>query len=499
MMETISECGNFLVQELSDVKPSTVLTFGTAHLVWVRLWQVPLGLWTESFFTAMGNRLGSFVESDEDTKLRLRADYARILIRMHHPLLHCFTMAVDVNGVSSIILVEKDDVPYDYGMVHGMPSTPWKIYNSEEDNVTEDDEDYNDAKETEAARHVDVVTSPNDKDYESPVDVEPDEEDEVYRNERMEGLKVILAKSLSKQEEEALAIDDDGGWTSTPEVVVLPRMASAPGLPEADSLISNSNVSKEAINTEEIQKEQLQVLLDSGYTLQELEGWRNKTNAAEITLKGNHILNEVFQNSDSNNNKRYSVTGYSFNSQDLFPNYYLPYQSTKWDPFRVQVQVQGLKPCLPHGLNQKQFIMPTLASQEKNDVDVFVHTSPNQIVRQQFPFVRESGPTQTPQKSALPLTCVEADAPETPAVVITPNTNSSKRSSQRGRPRGSKNKPQSLPAGFLEPVAGEDGVSTRAQRAWLIGKQLGLKPRGSEALMLRGLEAQIRENHPHLK
>lgn len=88
--------------------------------------------------------------------------------------------------------------------------------------------------------------------------------------------------------------------------------------------------------------------------------------------------------------------------------------------------------------------------------------------------------------------------PGTPIVKPSPNTESSKKSSQRGRPKGSKNKPVPLPIDYLEPLQGEDGVTTRAQRTWLLGKQLGLKPRGSEALMLRGLEAQIRQNHPHL-
>lgn len=85
-----------------------------------------------------------------------------------------------------------------------------------------------------------------------------------------------------------------------------------------------------------------------------------------------------------------------------------------------------------------------------------------------------------------------------PEVVISPQTYFSTKSSQRGQPKGSKNKPKPLPFDFLEPVQGGDGVTTCAQRTWLVGKQLGLKPRGLEALMIKGLEAQIRINHPHL-
>lgn len=126
---TISECGDFLKQKLTDVRPCTVLTFDVAHLVWVHLWQVLMGLWTESFFIVVCNRLGIYAASDNATLLRHRADYARILIRMHHPLLQCFTMVVDVGGTSCIILIEKDVASYDYGSVDGMSSTPVKVYN----------------------------------------------------------------------------------------------------------------------------------------------------------------------------------------------------------------------------------------------------------------------------------------------------------------------------------------------------------------------------------
>lgn len=135
MQVTVSECGDFLGQKLTDVRPSTMLSFGVAHLVWIRLWQVPLGLWIESFFTSVGNRMWSYVLSDNKTLSRHRADYARILVRMRHPLLHCFTMLVDVGETSCIVLIEEDVVSYDYSSADGMPSTPVKIYNSEDEDT----------------------------------------------------------------------------------------------------------------------------------------------------------------------------------------------------------------------------------------------------------------------------------------------------------------------------------------------------------------------------
>lgn len=59
MESTISECAFFLEQLLTDVKPCSMFTFGTSHFVWIRLWQIPMGLWNEVFFAAIGNKLGS--------------------------------------------------------------------------------------------------------------------------------------------------------------------------------------------------------------------------------------------------------------------------------------------------------------------------------------------------------------------------------------------------------------------------------------------------------
>lgn len=237
--------------------------------------------------------------------------------------------------------------------------------------------------------------------------------------------------------------------------------------------------------------------------------WRNNLKTEDISLNGNKILDKLIQNQG----KGFAVTGYTFNSQDLNQKIVIgsPIFSSQRDP-RMVTQNKGAEACLAYKLNQEnQFLDVATApansptSEARGIIDIFVRTTPHQIVRQR------ANPQATARLATSPELhsprCslntpspdpVFGDAPETPAVKSTPNTNSSKKSSQRGRPKGSKNKPKPLPADFLEPLQGEDGVSTRAQRTWLLGKQLGLKPRGSEALMLRGLEAQIRQNHPHL-
>lgn len=233
MLETISECADFLAKELSEVRPCTALTFGNAHFVRVRLWQGPIGLWTESFFIAVGNRSGSFVESDIAIKSHHRADYTRILIRMHHPLLQCFTMTVDVNGTSCIIMVEKDDVSFDYSTVYDMPSTPWEVYNSEDDGASEEEDESDDETKNLLAKIDDVRPSRNDNDYEFVVDVDSNKEDKVYRDDRMEGLHVLKLESPSKMEAVASEAKDDGGLEASPEAAVVQVMSPTTNLTRA--------------------------------------------------------------------------------------------------------------------------------------------------------------------------------------------------------------------------------------------------------------------------
>lgn len=91
---------------------------------------------------------------------------------------------------------------------------------------------------------------------------------------------------------------------------------------------------------------------------------------------------------------------------------------------------------------------PTSTSREKNNI--FIHTSPTQIVRQHASYalvpspVRINSPPEMFQQPSLPPTYVGPVAPASSFVVNFQNINSSTKSSQRGRPKGSKNKPKSL-------------------------------------------------------
>ncbi|XP_057430362.1 uncharacterized protein LOC130723370 [Lotus japonicus] len=456
-----------------------------------------MGLWTESFFNSVGNKLGSYVMSDTTTLSRYRADYARILVKLHHPLLHCFTMSVDVGGTSSIILVEKDATSYDHGSVMAMPSTPVKIYNSEDDNVSDEEDEEGDDRNNDFSQ---IQPEPHEKDYESAVEIDSDEEDEVFRNAKLDGLR----SGVYVQPAEMEGRSEVAGHEGSPAAKVSPLALSVNDSLGAAVSNLNSNGDGAAMNSGAEVREQLQDLIEAGYTLQELEVWRNNIKADGILEGKKQILDNKFQN-PVNYERKFEVTGYSFNFKDLFlNNNFLPNISFYWDPQNLK-QLQGARTCLPslpsnqnHLFGFATSLTTSTAPEAKRETqDVFVRTSPNQIVRQTLACIQENH--ETPKKfSSVPSRDADS-ALASPVVKKSPNTDSSKKSSQRGRPKGSKNKPEPLPDDFLEPVQGEDGVTTRAQRTWLLGKQLGLKPRGSEALMLRGLEAQIRQNHPHLK
>lgn len=163
------------------------------------------------------------------------------------------------------------------------------------------------------------------KDYESAVEVESDEEDEVYRDNKMEGLQILVVEASKKMADEASIEMADGGLEELPEVEALSVESLVREPVGVEIRNSNSNVLEEAINSREEQKEQLQDLIDSGYTLEEIEGWRKNLKVEGILVKGNHNLNKEIQNSVINYDRRFAVIRYSFNSQDLFLNYYWPY------------------------------------------------------------------------------------------------------------------------------------------------------------------------------
>lgn len=92
MAETIEECSIFLEEKLHDLKPCTESVFAVSHCIWIKVWQIPMGIWREQFFTAVGNKLGTYVCVDAATSVRERVDFARKLVEMTHPILHPFVI-----------------------------------------------------------------------------------------------------------------------------------------------------------------------------------------------------------------------------------------------------------------------------------------------------------------------------------------------------------------------------------------------------------------------
>lgn len=51
---TIAECRDFLEQKLHGVRPCLWSTFGRTQCIWVKVWQVPLGVWGGGVFCGCG-------------------------------------------------------------------------------------------------------------------------------------------------------------------------------------------------------------------------------------------------------------------------------------------------------------------------------------------------------------------------------------------------------------------------------------------------------------
>lgn len=141
METTITDCREFLEHKLSGIRPCDIFTNGASQLIWVVLWQVPLGAWNLELFRSVGNRLGRFIRADEATLNRERVDMARILVEVNHPLWHPCALEMEVDGQRRIILAEKELLQFDYGCVSCRPSTPVKEYSTPtHDSDQEEDE-----------------------------------------------------------------------------------------------------------------------------------------------------------------------------------------------------------------------------------------------------------------------------------------------------------------------------------------------------------------------
>lgn len=115
----------------------------------------------------------------------------------------------------------------------------------------------------------------------------------------------------------------------------------------------------ETMNVREERKEHLQVLTNSGYTVEEIKEWRNNLKDEDILLNGKQIIDKKFQNQGQG----FSVTGYSFNTQDLNQKSMIcwPLKSFSWDP-RGKNQINGAGACLPFMKSQQNSLFEVVTA-----------------------------------------------------------------------------------------------------------------------------------------
>ena len=80
MEACLNDFKNWLDVWLEEVNPWNTNNVARERFIWIRLQGVPLHLWSGKFFFTVGNSLGSFITSDNNTHNLHRFDIARILI-----------------------------------------------------------------------------------------------------------------------------------------------------------------------------------------------------------------------------------------------------------------------------------------------------------------------------------------------------------------------------------------------------------------------------------
>lgn len=162
LMFILREGREFLLQLFLSVESCSSGTCGSQHLVWVKLFNIPVKVWRFEFFEAVTAGHGRLVCLDDDTRDMCRFDVARVLLQVEKPwvcgkeiwvqvdnALHKVFMIPEVSSLGtgrgrapvsaagrwmSDSEVSDDDgkerTMYDYGGVVAMPTTPVKEYRS---------------------------------------------------------------------------------------------------------------------------------------------------------------------------------------------------------------------------------------------------------------------------------------------------------------------------------------------------------------------------------
>ncbi|OMP11863.1 hypothetical protein COLO4_03637 [Corchorus olitorius] len=141
-----SSCGEWI----KVIEPWRSSELQRLSLVWVRLLEVPLELWHENFFSALGNNWGNFVHLDDCTARRSSFKEARMQILV--PSLSCIPKVVSgtplgINFNISIIIAEEDDAATSSG-IHGCSAVPPLVPTTPKDLPVDPDNCIDDGLET---------------------------------------------------------------------------------------------------------------------------------------------------------------------------------------------------------------------------------------------------------------------------------------------------------------------------------------------------------------
>jgi hypothetical protein len=116
LLRSKNECLHYY---FSEIKPWNPGLFAVQREIWIQVYGIPLHIWGDDLFKMIGNKLGAFLDYDEETASMARLDVARLKIRIGKWAVLDEVVKVEVEGVIFSLWVVEERGRQRYGVVFG--------------------------------------------------------------------------------------------------------------------------------------------------------------------------------------------------------------------------------------------------------------------------------------------------------------------------------------------------------------------------------------------
>jgi hypothetical protein len=116
LLRSNNECLHYY---FSEIKPWNPGLFAVQRDIWIQVYGIPLHIWGDDLFKLIGNKLGVFMDYDEETTSMARLDVARLKILTEKWVVIDEVVKVEVEGVVFNLWVVEERGRQRYGVVLG--------------------------------------------------------------------------------------------------------------------------------------------------------------------------------------------------------------------------------------------------------------------------------------------------------------------------------------------------------------------------------------------